>query len=711
MIKYIKMSLLWLTLVFLASCQHIAPAVQDKMLLNMTNALPVSTDPPPDSLLVEKGVGKTEAPERKPFVSLAPYGDHPTRNKDDMLTENPFSPNKLVTVVIDDMPITEFIHHIFTGILGVNYVLDSKIADLKRNVTLKLEKNVSEYQMFEVVRGVLAQNDITVYYKDNIFFLTQGDKDKRIAVGIGASLEDIPVVAGQIQQLIPVKYADIDKLFPVLPKIQGLSIFPDPRENAYIVTGSRDQIEQAMQMINLLDQPAMRGRFVGMQKVTFWNPVDMAVKLSEIMAQESIPIATNPTTKGVQINVLEQRGLLIFFAAEKEWLERVKFWIRTLDVPMESEEKQYFIYFPQNCLATELGNSLANIIGMSQTSKKDAVKKSSATTKQATSKAGAVVQKTAKTSGSTETPGETESFIQDVFATVDESKNALIIYATAQKYKTVETLLNRLDIMPVQVLLEATIAEITLKDDLKYGLEWFLRSNLYLKNTDNSIAGTMGTVGKLGLGGNIFNYAFLSDGLQFQTLINALASNNLIKILSSPRLTVRDGKTASLVVGTEVPIVASQTTSPVTTVGTTGILQAIQYRKTGVSLEITPMVQAKNVVTLEIKQEVSEAQINTTSDISSPLILNRTISTEVVASDGQTILLGGLIQENDSATINKIPILGDIPYLGYMFKTTTTSQKRTELLLMVTPRIMRNTQFIDEMRDAFFGDFQNIGKK
>ncbi len=711
MIKYIKMSLFWLTLVFLASCQHIAPAVQNKMLLSMTNAAPVSTDTPPDSLLVEKGVDKTEVPERKPFVSLAPYGDHPARNKDDMLTENPFSPNKLVTVVIDDMPITEFIHQIFTGILGVNYVLDSKISDLKRNVTLKLEKNVSEYQMFEVVRGVLAQNDITVYYKDNIFFLTQGDKDKRIAVGIGASLEDIPVVAGQIQQLIPVKHADIDKLFPVLPKILGLSIFPDPRENAYIITGSREQIEQAMQMINLLDQPAMRGRFVGMQKVTFWNPVDLAVKLSEIMAQESIPIATNPTTKGVQINVLEQRGLLIFFAAEKEWLERVKFWIRTLDVPMESEEKQYFIYFPQNCLATELGNSLANIIGMSQTSKKDAAKKSSTTTKQATIKAGAAVQKTAKTSGSTETPGETESFIQDVFATVDESKNALIIYATAQKYKTVETLLNRLDIMPVQVLLEATIAEITLKDDLKYGLEWFLKTNMYLKNTDNSIAGTVGTVGKLGLGGNIFNYSFLSDGLQFQTLINALASNNLIKILSSPRLTVRDGKTASLVVGTEVPIVASQTTSPVTTVGTTGILQAIQYRKTGVSLEITPMVQAKNVVTLEIKQEVSEAQINTTSDISSPLILNRTLSTEVVASDGQTILLGGLIQENDSTTINKIPILGDIPYLGYMFKTTTTSQKRTELLLMITPRIIRNTQFIDEMRDAFFGDFQNIGKK
>jgi general secretion pathway protein D len=721
MIKYIKLAALWLSLIVCASCQHSVSPVQDKVLLNMTNAAPVSTDSSPDPLLVDKGIGKTEALDSKPFVSLAPYGDRQARKKSDMLTDVPFSPNKLVTVVIDDMPITEFIHQIFTGILGVNYVLDSKIEDLKRNVTLKLEKKVSEYQMFEVVRGVLAQNEIIVYYKDNIFYLTQGDKDKRITVGIGASMDDIPVVSGQIQQVIPVKYADVQNLFGMLTRSQGVTIIPDLRENVYIVTGSREQVEQAMQMINLLDRPAMRGRFVGMQQVTYWNPVDMAAKLNEIMAQESIPVTKDPTTKGVQINVLEQRGLLIFFAAEKEWLERIKFWIRTLDTPLASEEKQFFFYFPQNCLAVELGDSLDNIIGVSQTSKKakkESSRKSSGTSKMSASRTGDAAQKAVKTpdekvaSTKTSEPGDgSENFIQDVFATVDEGKNALIIYATQQKYKVVETLLKRLDIMPIQVLLEATIAEITLKDDLKYGLEWFLNSTRYLNSVGGTITGNMGTLGKLGLGGNIFNYSYISEGLLYQTLINALAQNNLIKILSSPRVTVRDGKTASLVVGKEVPIVTNENTSQVITGGNSGIIRAIQYRKTGVSIEVTPMVQAKNVVTLEINQEVSEAQTNTTSDINSPMILNRTINTEVVASDGQTVLLGGLIQEKNSNTINKIPLLGDIPYLGYMFKTTSDSQERTELVLMITPRIIRNTQQIDEMRDAIFGDFHNIGVK
>ena len=159
------------------------------------------------------------------------------------------------------------------------------------------------------------------------------------------------------------------------------------------------------------------------------------------------------------------------------------------------------------------------------------------------------------------------------------------------------------------------------------------------------------------------------------------------------------------------PIVTNENTSQVITGGNSGIIRAIQYRKTGVSIEVTPLVQARNVVTLEINQEVSEAQTNTTSDINSPMILNRTINTEVVASDGQTVLLGGLIQEKNSNTVNKIPLLGDIPYLGYLFKTTSDSQERTELVLMITPRIIRNTQQIDEMRDAIFWGFQNIGMK
>ncbi|MFH1295684.1 MAG: type II secretion system protein GspD, partial [Bacteroidota bacterium] len=286
---------------------------------------------------------------------------------------------------------------------------------------------------------------------------------------------------------------------------------------------------------------------------------------------------------------------------------------------------------------------------------------------------------------------------------VDGNRNALIIYATPKKYNSLESLLKKLDVMPVQVLIEASVAEVTLTDTLQYGLEWFL------KNNDKKQTSIFQTLGGLGLGSGGLDASLITDSEKFQMLINALAQEDMVKILSSPRVTVRDGKSASIIVGTEVPVTTSEaTTSEVTEEGSSGIIRSVQYRSTGVSLQVTPSVHAKGVVTLEITQEVSEAQSNTTSDISSPMILNRTITTEVVAGDGQTVLLGGLIKENKSETVTRIPLLGSIPILGHLFKTTSKGSDRTELVIMITPHIIRNTQQIDEMRAAIFESFEHI---
>ena len=258
----------------------------------------------------------------------------------------------------------------------------------------------------------------------------------------------------------------------------------------------------------------------------------------------------------------------------------------------------------------------------------------------------------------------------------------------------------------MQVLIEATIAEVTLTDGLQYGIEW------YLKNTSGSQTSILQTLGGLGVGSGGLNYSILTDSKKFQLLLNALSQEGMIKILSSPRLTVRDGKSASIIVGTEVPVITSEsTTSEIITEGTSGIVRSVQYRRTGVSLTVTPSVHAKGVVTLQISQEVSEAQTNTTSNISSPMILNRSLSTEVSAADGQTIVIGGLIKEKKSETISKVPILGDIPIFGYLFRTKSLSIESTELIVMITPRIIRNTQQIDEMRESIIKSLNLIEAK
>jgi type II secretory pathway component GspD/PulD (secretin) len=177
---------------------------------------------------------------------------------------------------------------------------------------------------------------------------------------------------------------------------------------------------------------------------------------------------------------------------------------------------------------------------------------------------------------------------KEVSVAVDENRNALIIYATPKKYKALESLLKKLDVMPVQVLIEASVAEVTLKDSLKYGLEWFL------KNTDGSQTNILRTLGGLGGVGGGLDYSIITDSKKFQLFLNALAQEDMVKILSSPRITVRDGKSASIIVGTEVPVITSEATSPdVQEEGTSGIIRSVQYRSTGVSLQVTPSVHAR----------------------------------------------------------------------------------------------------------------------
>lgn len=692
-----KFIFLFLLISFLlVSCAHKQPPLGERLLVRMSS-LYAQKGQPLVPLEQEKDTGEPQKTGEVAFKEVMPLKYHEALGIRPAIQKLPFSKTKEVSVAVDEMPLPDFIHYIFSDIFGVNYIVDSKVKKSKELVTLNLNQRINERRLFEIVADVLKQHRLSVYVKEDVYYIWQDSKTRDIAIGIGAAVNDIPAAVGEIQQIIPIKYADVQNLFEFLPRSHGIKVIPAIRENMLVVTGTRDQIEQVINIVNVLDRPAMRGRFAGMLRLKYWNPSDIAAKLKEILTQEGIPVTEQPGRKGIYINKLERWGTILFFAAEKEWLERIKYWVKILDIPLDKDESRYFLYFPENSKASELGESLEKILGIS---KSDSAIKSSEI-------AGAA-KKEAKgqkaVSGKKDISKDITMISGDVRIAVDENRNALIIYATPKKYNALESLLKKLDIMPVQVLIEATVAEVTLTDTLQYGLEWFL------KNTDQSQTGILRSLGGLGLGSGGLDASLITDSEKFQMLINAMAQEDMVKILSSPRVTVRDGKSASIIVGTEVPVITSEATSPdIQTEGTSGIIRSVQYRSTGVSLQVTPSVHAKGVVTLEISQEVSEAQSNTTSDISSPIILNRTITTEVVAADGQTVLLGGLIKENKSETVTKVPFLGNIPILGYLFKTTSKGFDRTELVIMITPHIIRNTQQIDEMRDAIFESFEHIG--
>jgi general secretion pathway protein D len=651
---------------------------------------------------IQREFQQAEEPQKDAFTILEPAEPQKASRIRPLSSAKPsFSETKTVAVAVDQMPIPDFVHYLFSDIFGVNYVMDNKIKSMQVPVTLNLTEKISESHLFKLASELLKQHGISIYSKDNVYYIWAETKGKEVAVGIGESIDDIPATAGEVQQIVPIRYMDAQNLVNFLPPVPGAKVAAAAGENVVVVSGSREQVEQIVKSISVLDRPAMRGRYVGTVRLTYWNPPEMIKKLSEILGEEGIPVAERAGQKGLYFTALERWGAVLLFASEKEWLERARYWIKVLDVPYSREGRQFFLYYPQNSKASELGEVLRKILGLKGAEGAPRAEGKPAVEAQMGVRAG-------EKGGVKEVPAAADMGRQlgavagDVGLTVDETRNVLIIFAASGTYETLEALLQRLDVMPVQVLLETTVAEVTLRDSLQYGLEWFLR------NTSGSQTTILQTLGGLGLGSGGLNLATITDSEKFRMLINALAQENLLKILSAPKLTVRDGKSASIVIGTEVPILTATTT---TSEVPGQIVQSIQYRNTGVQLRVTPSVHAEGVVTLLVSQEVSEAQTNNTSSIDSPIILNRTINTEVVAGDKQTILIGGLIQENKSDTVNKVPLLGDIPLLGFFFKTTSKGVNRTELVVMITPHIIRDTKQMEEMRDAIVKSFDRIEGK
>jgi general secretion pathway protein D len=618
-----------------------------------------------------------------------------------------FDETPSLTVAADELPLTDFIHRVFGQMLEVNYVLSSKVPE-KETVSLNLQEKISPKKLFEITSEMLEEHKISVREKDGVFHIGPAPEKEPLSIGWGKEPEDIPSAPGHVRQIVPLQYIQAGDMRNIVAIVPETKVFSHPGENAVSVTGPREGVEQVLEYISLFDRPAMRGRFVARIRLNYLSPGDLLPRLKELLRAESVPLADQPGQGGVQMIGLDRWRQVLVFAAEKKWIQRVRYWIEMLDEPEQGDERRYFIYFPENSRALDLMQTLQNIMGLSggsraagQAEEKDF---SRSLYTPAGGSGGSSGSEKADTSGNANSQdnGKTKDSVKDRVSglAVDETRNALIVYAKADEYKAIEGLLHQLDIMPPQVLIEATVAEVTLVDDLKYGLEW------YLKNTARSQTSVLSTLDGLGLGSAGIQLSSVTDSEKFRMMVNALAEEELVQVLSSPRITVRDGKAANINVGTQVPVVTSETASiESTTTEGTGVVRTYQYRDTGVILQITPTVHARDVVTLEISQEVSEVGSTGTQN---PTILNRTLSTDVVATGGQTLVIGGLIKENNSGRDSKVPFLGDLPLIGNLFKNTSRSRERTELVVMITPHIIRSTQQIDDIRRALFEKFNYL---
>lgn len=593
-----------------------------------------------------------------------------------------------VNFAADKMPTEQFIHTVLGDMLKLNYVITEDVTNLSQPQSLNIQQGVSSRKLYLLAAQLLDASNIAITYREGTFFVHPKATSKAATVfGIGRNYQDVPQVVGQIMQVVPIKYGINISLERTLRELVNAKITPDFEKNMLFITADRNEILRALDLIQLLDMPANRGRNVGILRLTYLTAEQFIDQVNNLLLSEGIPAdkGQNPKTN-VSMVPLDQIGAVALFASEKFYIDRVNYWAKQLDKPSEGAQKRYYIFHPRFARAADLGASIAPLISQGAVDVNRQGNQSRDTASAFNTTNGKNNQAVASK------PSTLSVGNEDMSMTVDERSNTIIFYTTGIHYQRLLPMIRRLDIMPKQILLEATIAEVTLTDELAMGLEYAIQNG-------NFTYGTKGSFGVQEFGG--LSLSYLDVGRDFLASLRASKTN--VNVLSNPSLVVRDGVSASINVGTDIPTVGTTTVNP----GTETESTTVEYRKTGVKMTVTPTINAQGLVVLQIDQSISNITDGGTI-AGSPSIFERSLNTEVLAQSGQTIMLGGLISENTNKTTTKVPFLGDLPYVGALFRSQKDSVTKTELVVLITPRVIDQPEHWQQIRQKLDSGLQNL---
>jgi len=600
-----------------------------------------------------------------------------------------FSDSQMVNVTANEMAIKDFIHYVYGELLSVNYLLTPNVSSVKQKVTLNLKENVSQRRLYALAESVLADRGLKLKFDDEVYLISNVAENSKSAtvVGMGRDLSSIPSSNRRIMQVVPVLYGIKTTLKHTIEQLADVSITIDVKQSTLFVTGDYANVSRALELVSLLDSPANRGRHVGLVKLTYSSSELYLQQLSVLLENEGIPNSINtPGNNNLVFVPLPQIGSVVVFSATEILFNRVQFWTRKLDKPSEGDVKQYFVFHPQYARAQDIGESLTPLISARSNAVSAKVTALAATNKSDSkgNTSGQLTNAKRKSGGSND---------QLTFV-VDERSNALIFYTTGTEYRNIIPLINRLDVLPKQVMLDIVVAEVTLTDEFKFGVKWALENGRF----------SGGTIGDVSAASGGFSFLFGNGrGESVQAAFSQSDTN--VNILSNPNILVRDGVTATLDIGTDIAITDSVTRGFDSNDRET---TSTSYRKTGIRLTVTPTINAKGVVIMDIEESISNEAKSGAGATGNPNIFERNISTAVVAESGQTIILGGLIEERKTIVDNKIPLLGDIPLLGNIFKSQDDSITKTELVLMVTPKVINRTDQWKDIMSSFQSNLINL---
>lgn len=592
---------------------------------------------------------------------------------------------------------------VFGDVLGLNYVVDPRVQGL---VTLQTPKPVSAPALVDLFEAALETNGAAIVSDGaGVYRIVPSQEAAATRGGLrvaGTNLSDgRPGVSTQVIPLQFIAAAELERIVkPLLPPSAVLNV--DETRNLIIASGTRQEIGTILEVVNVFDVDWMRGMSFALYPVQSSDPQSIARELDTIFGNDKAGPA-----KGIVRFVPNKRlRSILVISSKPQYLFKAEDWVRRLDQAAQGSEQQLFVYNIQNRSARELALVLQKIFA----------KEAGAAVEVASAgpQPGAVAPKYEPTElvqgatdasqsrqdlggggdasaaapppaipfeGGDEAPGSNGGAAGGIRIVADEGNNALVILCTAVEYRRIREALASIDVAPNQVLLEATIAEVSLNDELRFGVKWFFDKGPASYSLSPFPSGAVGAV----FPG--FNYVFSTANVK--VAIDALAAITNVNVVSSPSLMVLDNKTAVLQVGDEVPIATQQAVGVISP--DAPIVNSIELKDTGVILKVTPHVNDNGRVSLEIQQEVSDVVPTTSSGIDSPTIQQRKVKTSVVVDDGETLALGGLIQDKSKINRSQVPVLGDVPLIGNLFRSKVDVRSRTELLILITPRVVRDT--------------------
>lgn len=627
-----------------------------------------------------------------------------------------------ITLNFESADMREFVRVVFEDILKQNYLIDPQV---KGKVTLHTTDPITEEALLPIVESVLQQNGAAVVFQQGLY--------KIIPLEDAPSQSDTPVVgmqptaqsAGFVVQIVPLRYVaagEIEKIItPLIPKGSTARILP--ARNLLILSGPQFQVDQLVDTVKIFDVDWFKGMSFGLFRLKYADAATLVAEVDNLIGTGG---AESPMAGIVRLTPIERLNAIMVVTHAPRHMDKIGKLISEFDLGTEGPPgRRLFVYHLKYSKAENLASTLQQIYGLGDGAAPSApsakisqlppgestnvfqtaegISKQPPPLKAGTGAGGNYPRKaplTGPQAGMVKSPTKTGGSQSDlatqseISIIADQESNALLVMASASDYRGIESVIRQLDAQPRQVLIEATIAEVTLSDALDYGVRWFMSGGSYELGFNAPVPTSAG--------GDGMTLAAFSNSSDTKLFIDLLASKTDVKFLSAPQVMVLDNHTANIRVGDQIPVTVRSSQSTIDP--DAPVVSEVQFRDTGTLLSVTPRINAGGQVTMEISQEVSlpgsESAVGGGGNVA---ISQRTISSSVVVQSGHTVVIGGLILETHNEGRAGIPLLMDIPWIGYLFSTTSVDVFRTELLVMITPQVVEDesgTQAIyNEMRD------------